>query len=128
MLIHELAQKVGLTSHTIRFYEKKGLISKRYIKRGPNNYRQYSDEAVERIMAIKTLQASGFTLSEIKGLLEKWDSGKLTPHEGANLLQQKMDEIDAKIAELRQIKASFMGKLGAHIKQATGGQSLHRKE
>ena len=123
MLISEFAQKVGLTPHAIRFYEKKGLLAKRYIKRGSNNYRQYSEEAVERIMAIKTLHASGFTLSEIKDLLGKWDSGILTPHEGADLLQQKMDEIDAKIAELSQIKSAFMGKLGAHIRRATGRQT-----
>jgi MerR family transcriptional regulator, copper efflux regulator len=119
MLISELAQKTGLTSHTIRFYEKQGLLAKRYIRRSANNYRHYSEEAIERIAVIKTLRAAGFTLAEIKNLMGKWDAGTLTPREGLNFLQQKMDEIDAKIEELKQIKVALMSTLGAHIKQAT---------
>jgi MerR family transcriptional regulator, copper efflux regulator len=128
MLISELAQRTGLTSHTIRFYEKKGLLAKRYIQRGENNYRHYSKEAIERIAAIKALHVAGFTLSEIKDLMDRWDAGKLTPHDGAIFLQQKMDEINARIAELRQIKVTLMSTLGAHIKQATGGHSPPQRD
>ena len=119
MLISELAQKTGLTSHTIRFYEKRGLLANRYIQRGANNYRQYSKEAIERITMITTLHAAGFTLSEIKDIMDKWDAGMLTPQDGELFLQQKMDEIDARIAELRQIKVTLLRTLGAHVKQAT---------
>lgn len=119
MLIRELAQKTGLTSHTIRFYEKKGLLAKRYIRRGENNYRHYAVEAVERLSVIKSLHTAGFTLAEIKGLMDKWDAGQLTPQAGALFLQQKLDEIDARIAELRQLKAALIHKLGAHIREAT---------
>jgi hypothetical protein len=38
-----------------------------------------------------------------------------------------MEEIDAKIAELRRIKADFMSKLGDHIKQAAGGHNSPKK-
>ena len=119
MLISELAQKTGLSSHTIRFYEKKGLLAKRYLKRSANNYRHYSKEAIDRITVITTLHAAGFTLEEIKDLVDKWDAGKLTSQDGALLFQQKMDEIDARIAELRQIKVTLLRTLGAHVKQAT---------
>jgi MerR family transcriptional regulator, copper efflux regulator len=119
MLINELAQKTGLTSHTIRFYEKQGLLAERYIQRSENNYRHYSEEVIERITVIKTLHAAGFTLSEIKNIIEKWDVGTLTPRDGSNLLQQKMDEIDTRIEEFKQIKVTLMSTLGAHIKQAT---------
>ena len=112
MLISELAQKTGLTSHTIRFYEKRGLLANRYIQRGTNNYRQYSKEAIERITMITTLHAAGFTLSEIKDIMDKWDAGKLTPQDGELFLQQKMDEIDARIAELMQCKVTLLNTLG----------------
>ena len=123
MLIGELAQKADLSTHTIRFYEKKKLIPKRYIQRGSNNYRRYSQDTVERLLQIKTLHEAGFTLSEIQSLLDKWDSGRLSPKDGEYLLQHKMEEIDAKIAELRRIKADFMSKLGEHIKQAASGKN-----
>jgi MerR family transcriptional regulator, copper efflux regulator len=118
VLIKELSQKVGLSTHTIRFYEKKKLITERYIQRGTNNYRQYSQDTVERILQIKTLHEVGFTLSEIRNFFDKWDSGELTPKDGEYLLQQKLKEIDAKIMELKRIKINFISKLGVHIKQA----------
>jgi len=127
VLIKELSQKAGLSTHTIRFYEKKKLIAKRYIQRGPNNYRRYSQDTVERLLQIKTLHEAGFTLSEIQSLLEKWDSGQLSQKDGEYLLRNKLGEIDAKIAELKRIKADFMSKMGEHIKQAAGGHNLQKK-
>jgi len=127
MLISELAQKTGLTSHTIRFYEKRGLLANRYIQRGTNNYRQYSKEAIERITMITTLHAAGFTLSEIKDIMDKWDAGKLTPQDGELFLQQKMDEIDARIAELMQCKVTLLNTLGVHINKAVEGYIHHPK-
>ncbi len=118
MLIGELAKKTGLQSHTIRYYEKEGLIAKRYIQRGANRYRHYADEVVERIGVIQSLQAAGFTLSEIKDLLERWDAGMLAPPKGELYLRRKLGEvvkrIDEKIAELEQTKAA-MSKLAVHI-------------
>ncbi|WP_231575312.1 MerR family DNA-binding transcriptional regulator [Paenibacillus sp. FSL P4-0081] len=46
MKIQELADKMGLTIHTIRFYEKEGLLDERHVRRESNNYRNYSEEAV----------------------------------------------------------------------------------
>ena len=127
MLISELAQKTGLSSHTIRFYEKKGLLAKRYLHRGANNYRHYSKEAIDRITVITTLHAAGFTLEEIKDIVDKWDADKLTPQDGTLLFQQKMDEIDARIAELRQIKVTLLNTLGAHVNKAVEGHIHHPK-
>jgi len=42
MLINELSKKTSLTSHTIRFYEEEGLLDKRHIQCGENNFRYYS--------------------------------------------------------------------------------------
>lgn len=127
MLIGELAQKTGLSSPTIRFYEKKGLIAKRYIRRGTNNYRHYSREAVKRITAVKIMHAAGFTLAEIKNLLDSWDTGKFTPRDGVHLLQQKMDEIDARIADLKRIKVEYLDKMKAHIQTDKAGHSPKKK-
>jgi DNA-binding transcriptional MerR regulator len=117
LLIKELAQKTGLMPHTIRYYEREGLLAKRFIRRGANSYRHYTDAAVERIAMIQALQTAGFTLAEAKDLLERWDAGLLTPTEGPVYLQKKVDEIvariDQKIAELEQTKAALR-KLAAH--------------
>jgi MerR family transcriptional regulator, copper efflux regulator len=48
MLISELAAKTGVSTDTIRFYEKEGLLQPDGAARGDNNYRQYTDEAIEK--------------------------------------------------------------------------------
>ena len=130
MLVSQLAQETGVTSHTLRYYEKEGLLDKRYIQRTRNNYRDYSAEAVERIMAIRVLHAAGFTLLQIKDLLGRWDSGLLTATEALIALQKKIDAIDAHIAELRRVKQWLVKGMGRHIKRARRkkvGNSVRRR-
>ena len=104
MKINELAQKTGLTAPTIRFYEKEGFLDERYIRRGENNYRYYCEDAVERLRNIKAGQAAGFTLTELKEILEACDTGSLTTQKKVVFLRQKMDAIDRKKAELDRIQ------------------------
>jgi MerR family transcriptional regulator, copper efflux regulator len=77
MKISELVRKTGLTAHTIRFYEKEGLLDTRHVRRGENNYRDYCEEAVEHLLIIKEVQAAGFTLAEFKELDEVGNAGEL---------------------------------------------------
>ncbi|MBC7872183.1 MAG: MerR family transcriptional regulator [Chitinophagaceae bacterium] len=111
MLIRELAEKTGLAPHTIRFYEKEQLLDERFFERGENNYRYYAETAFERVMMIKQGQAAGFTLSEIRKLMQAWDAGELTSQEQRNYLQQKVEEIAGKIAELERIQSYLTHKL-----------------
>lgn len=104
MFISELAEKTGLTPYTIRFYEKEGFLDERYIRRGENNYRYYCEDAVERLRNIKAGQAAGFTLTELKEILEACDTGSLTTQKKVVFLRQKMDAIDRKKAELDRIQ------------------------
>jgi MerR family transcriptional regulator, copper efflux regulator len=111
MLISELAQRANLPVHTIRFYEKEELIDERFFKRGENRYRYYSEAAVERVEMIKQGQAAGFTLAEIRELLQTWDSGKLTTDAQITYLEQKVEEISTKIDDLEKIKSYLSSKL-----------------
>ena len=118
MLIKELAEKTGLSAHALRYYEKEGLLAERFIRRGENNYRCYSDDAAERILAIGVLQSGGFTLAEIKDFIGRWDSGQLTPAVAMELLKRKKDAIDARIAELMQIKERISTVFEAHVQNS----------
>src|SRR6266849_6128070 len=99
MFIGELAKKTGLTSHTIRFYEEEGLLDIRHVRRGANNYRSYSQEAIERLRLIKQAQATGFTIAELKELAEAYDAGKLSKGQQVRSLRRKVEEFGKKIAE-----------------------------
>ena len=70
MLIGELVARSGLTKDTIRFYEKKGLIALDQKSRRENNYKEYSEHVLEKLMLIRRLKDMGFTLTEVDTFLD----------------------------------------------------------
>lgn len=94
MKINELAKKMGLSVHTIRFYEKEGLLDSRHVQREENNYRNYSDEAVERLKLIKKFQGIGCSLIELKEILEDKDKNTRSNQQVIEWISQKITEID----------------------------------
>jgi DNA-binding transcriptional MerR regulator len=68
MLIGELARKCAVNIQTIRFYEREGLLP--VPSRNNSGYRHYQSGDVERVTFIKRNQELGFTLDEIKQLLD----------------------------------------------------------
>ena len=62
----DLIEQFGLTRDTIKYYEKRGLITP---ERSKAKYRIYSEEDVKRIQHISELKKMGFTLEECKQLL-----------------------------------------------------------
>ena len=69
MLIGELASKTGFSRDTIRYYETLGLIRPDF--RRESRYREYSDTAVSTLRFIRNVKNLGFTLSEIKEMIER---------------------------------------------------------
>lgn len=102
MKIHVLAQKTGLHPSTIRYYEKEGLLDRRHVERRDNNYRDYTEEAVEYLLMIKRVQAAGFTLKEIKAIMKEEEENKLELSRAIEFLQKKMKEMDRRKRELEQ--------------------------
>jgi MerR family transcriptional regulator, copper efflux regulator len=100
MLISELAAKTGVSTDTIRFYEKQGLLQTDAAARSDNNYRQYTDEAIEKINFIIRGKQLGFTLKEIKKIITEWDS--VSSEQAADFIQSKVEQIEAKISQLQQ--------------------------
>lgn len=96
MKIQELADLIGLTPHTIRFYEKEGLLDSRHIQREKNNYRNYADEAIDRLKLIKKFQGIGCSLAELKTILQDHDTNARTNQEVIEWILQKINEIERK--------------------------------
>jgi MerR family copper efflux transcriptional regulator len=99
MKIQELADKMGLTIHTIRFYEKEGLLDDRHVRRESNNYRNYSEEAVERLRLIKKFQSIGCSLAELKEALQDCETNKSTNLQIIDWIRGKKKEIERKKKE-----------------------------
>lgn len=103
MKIQELAEKTGLTAYTIRFYEKEGLLDSRHVRREGNNYRNYSDETVERLKLVKKFQGIGCSLTEVKEVLQDHDTNTRTNEQVIEWIRQKISEIERKKEEYDQM-------------------------
>jgi MerR family transcriptional regulator, copper efflux regulator len=113
MLINELARRVELSIDTIRFYEKQGLLDASHYQRAANGYRHYGEAAVQRLTLIRMGQAAGFTLSEMHGTIQAWESDALTPPEKEAYMCRKIEEINGKIEDLIRVKDYLRQKIEA---------------
>ncbi len=111
MLINELSKKSGLPVDTLRFYEKKGLIEAEMVNRQANNYRTYSERSLERLVLIQQAKRLGFTLAEIREWIEGFESDRLTSKEKQVILNRKLQEVDNRIADLKEIRTYLAEKI-----------------
>lgn len=80
--IGEVAERVGLSLRTVRYYEEQGLIAPE--GRTEGGFRLFTDEHVDRLLLIKHMKPLGFTVHEMRELLDARDVLKtLTPNDGS---------------------------------------------
>jgi MerR family transcriptional regulator, copper efflux regulator len=105
MLINELSKRTGITVHTIRFYEKSGLIKgKRDENIKTNNYFHYDEETVEKLELVRDAKSIGFTIGEISQLMDAWYNNKISVADKLAVLDSKLQAIEEKIKQLQQMK------------------------
>ena len=100
MLINELSKKTGISAHTIRFYEKSGLIEgKRDESVKSNNYYHYDEVTVEKLEFIADAKSVGFTIKEIGQIIDAWYNRKYTKKQKLEILEDKLTRQIRKILE-----------------------------
>jgi DNA-binding transcriptional MerR regulator len=114
--IGEVARLSGAGIETIRFYERQGLLL--VPQRRPSGYRQYDQATVQRLVYIRRAKELGFTLAEIRDLLELSFA-----HSSCDHIRQraevKINDIETKMRALQQMKRS----LGKIVKQCRTNNS-----
>ena len=101
MRIGEVARRAGVNVETLRYYERRGLLDEP--PRGINGHRDYDEETVRFVKAVKEAQRLGFTLEEIAEHARLTRVGRA--HEAVRTrVAQKLDEIDERIASLRRVR------------------------
>ena len=108
MLIGELSMRCGLSRDTIRFYEKHGLISVGRKERRFNNYKEYSEGTLQRILTIKLVKSFGFTLNEVSEVLDMIDVDEATCTNMSDKIEEKVKLLDGKIKELIHIRTQLL--------------------
>lgn len=103
MHIAELERRTGVSRHTLRYYEKAGLLVE--VSRQANNYRDYPQRAVDRVNMVRQLKHLGFSLHEIRDLLDAVRNNRIDCEQGAALMAEKRAVVAARISELKDVEA-----------------------
>jgi DNA-binding transcriptional MerR regulator len=104
MRIGDVAERAGVNVETLRYYERRGLLPEPF--RSPGGHRDYDDDTVGFVRAVKEAQTLGFSLSEIEEYMSLTRRApSRAPAEGRRRLTAKLEEIDEKIAALRRMRA-----------------------
>lgn len=105
--IGEIATHTGVSVETLRYYEKRQLLNA--IPRTEGGYRQYSNDAVRQVRFIKEAQSLGLTLEDIHQLLTGQQRRNHAPtcRKVRDLLTRRMEDIDARIKELRDFRRTL---------------------
>ena len=102
--IGKLAQMAGVGVETVRFYQRKELLRE---PETPGSVRTYNEEDAQRIIFIKKAQELGFSLAEVKELLELNTKPRVTCGTVKKKTLDKIAEIDLKIADLQKMRVSL---------------------
>ena len=116
MRISELAKRTGLSAHTLRFYEKQGLVS--HNSRSDGGYREYDETDLRRVEFVRTARNVGFSLEDIALLLSiRVDKDSHSCEQVADITRRKLDEVNDRLRELESMKKT----LGILLDSCCGG-------
>lgn len=101
MHIGELARRAGIATSAIRYYEAAGILPRAARKSGR---RVYGEDAVTRLKFVRIAQATGFSLAETRELFQASDRDGWRPPKFEQLVERKIEEIDAKLVGLRRMR------------------------
>lgn len=102
MNISQLAKALDVSTDTVRYYEKQGILEAP--QRQENGYRTYTPAHVQAVRFVRGAQALGFSLAEIRVILPQLARGELGRSDIEQQLQAKMGQIDAHILQLQTLK------------------------
>jgi MerR family transcriptional regulator, mercuric resistance operon regulatory protein len=127
MTIGQIAKTLDLPISTLRYYEREGLLASP--DRSGSGYRLYDEAAVERLAFIRSAQAVGFTLEDIRELLRL--DGDSSCKDVQTLLNRRLAEVETKLADLKRVRTALSGALEQCRKSRRGCGVLmglkHRK-
>jgi len=115
MQIGTVAKKIGLTADAIRFYERNALLPSP--PRSAGGFRQYSERDIENLEFIRRVQGLGFTLREIRDLLELRRTRLQPCAPVCRRLGEKLSQVRRKRNALHKLENELRAALGSCKKE-----------
>ena len=124
--IQDVSNKTGLSTHTLRYYEKEGLISG--VERSQGGFRQYTDEDLERLGLIRCLKNTGMSIQEIARFVQLTHEGEHTLEERVELLREHRERVLERMAEMQEHLDKVTWKLNFFTEKLKAYQAEQKKD
>ena len=109
--IQQVATITGLGIHTLRYYERLGLLASTRIRRLPNGHRRYSEVDLEWIDLVKCLRETAMPLAEMQHFAEITRQGESTMKERRELLEAHRRKVALELQEMQRTLALIDAKI-----------------
>ena len=116
MTIGRLAKAAGVNVETVRYYQRRGLL--REPNKPPGGQRRYSPAVVQQIAFIRRAQQLGFSLEEVRSLMELADASGCADARG--MAEQKFESLGVRIAQLNAMRRQLKRLIAACKRRARG--------
>ena len=98
--ISQTAEKIGITPHTLRYYDREGLLP--FLERSDSGIRQFKDTDLERLSLIECLKHTGMPIKDIKTFIDWCIEGDSTLEQRLQMFQERKEETERQIAALQR--------------------------
>ncbi len=117
--IGQVAKKLGVTAHTLRYYDKEGLLPS--VKKGSSGARVFEDEDVDWLVILECLKGTGMQLKDIKTYIKLCQQGDATLQERLNLFKQQKAKLEEQQERLRRYQEKIDFKITYYIEAVANG-------
>jgi DNA-binding transcriptional MerR regulator len=111
--ISEAAARTGLTAHTLRYYERAGLM-RDPVARAASRHRRYGPEEIRWVELLTKLRATGMPIRRIRAYAELVRAGEGNEAERIELLEAHREDVRAKLDEMARDLAAIEHKIAAY--------------
>lgn len=123
--ISEAAEKLNLTVHTLRYYDKEGLTP--FVERTVGGTRVFKETDIDALKIIECLKATGMPLKEIKHFIDWCAAGDATLQERYDLFLERKATVEAQMRELQETMALIEHKCWYYeTALAAGTEAVHK--
>jgi DNA-binding transcriptional MerR regulator len=124
--IRQVAEKMGVTVPTLRYYDKEGLLP--FVDKKPNGTRVFKDEDFKGLNIITCMKNSGMSIKDIKRYMDLCQEGDSTLQERLEVFFERKEAVQAQLDELNKVMETINHKIWYYeIAIEAGTEAIHKQ-
>ncbi len=121
--IGQVAKKMGLTAHTLRYYDKEGLLP--FVRKSGSGQRVFSEEDLDWLVIIDCLKGTGMQLKDIKQYIDWCQEGNSTLRQRLEMFKKQKSRVEQQMSQLQQYMEKINYKI-AWYTEAVANNSIDK--